>query len=108
MQGDKSKQPLSKIERKEQQKARLEEEIKILKKREAKAKRAWDTNQKVRVGAAIISEAQESPKKMAELLHLLDKFFTKDYDRRFFVEWGLSPHHKNAEPEELSEKEAGK
>jgi alanyl-tRNA synthetase len=98
MQGDKSKQPLSKIERKIKQKKDLEDEIKRLKKQENKAKRRWETNQKVRVGAAIISEANKRPEMKEELLQLLDRFYTKDYDRRFFVEWGLSPQHRNANP----------
>src|SRR5579884_1597744 len=85
MRGDKPKPPLSKIERKIKQKADLEAEIKRLKKQEGKAKRKWETNQKVRVGAAIISEANKKPEMMEELLQLLDSFYTKDYDRRFFT-----------------------
>jgi len=98
MQSDKPERPLSKLERKIKQQKDLEAEIKRLKKDESKAKRKWETNQKVRAGAAIISEAKKRPEVMAELLQLLDSFYTKDYDRRFFVEWGLSPHHKSAMP----------
>ncbi len=64
--------------------------------KEKSAKRKWINNQKVRVGAAIMSEVEKNPEKMAGLLRLLDSFYPRDYDRKYFIEWGLSPHHKNA------------
>jgi hypothetical protein len=86
---------LSRLERLELEKKEIERAIKEEQKRRSNERRKWEINQKVRVGAAIISEAQRNPEKMAELLELLDSFYSKDYDRKFFVEWGLSPLHKS-------------
>ena len=46
-------------------------------------------------GAAVISEELKHPEKKAELLQLLDSFYTNDYDRKYFIEWGLPPQHKS-------------
>ncbi len=49
----------------------------------------------MRVGAAVISEASGKPEYKAALLQLLDSFYTQDYDRKYFVDWGLTPQHKS-------------
>ena len=88
----------SRLERLERQKTEIANRIKGEQKKQGRERRKWETNQKVRVGAAIMSEAQRNPEKMAELLKLLDRFFLKDYDRKFFVEWGLSLHENVSTP----------
>jgi hypothetical protein len=95
---------LTRLERLELERKALERQIKEEQKKQSHEKRKWETNQKVRVGAAIISEAQKNPEKMAELLKLLDKFYYKGYDRKFFAEWGLSLY-KN--PRQEKEQESG-
>ena len=96
MENHENGKPLTRIERLEKRKAQIAEEIKAAKTKANQDKRRWENNQKIRVGAAIISEFKNKPAKMAELLQLLDSFYTKDYDRKYFIEWGLPPHHKNA------------
>lgn len=96
MENHKNKGSLSKIERLEKRKAEIAEEIKRERTKANKEKRRWENNQKIRVGAAIINEFKGKPAKMAELLQLLDSFYPNDYDRKYFVEWGLPPHSKNA------------
>lgn len=96
MENDKRKRPLSRVERREKRKVETTEEIRVAKTKANQGTRQWGNNQKIRVGSAILSEFKGKPEKMAELLRLLDSFYTKDYDRKYFIEWGLPPHHKSA------------
>ena len=63
--------------------------------KEKRAKRQKENKQKFLAGAAVLDEAREKPEYKADLFRLLDRFLTKDYDRAFFVDWGLTPQHKS-------------
>src|SRR5260370_40826920 len=107
MKNEEIKKPLSKIEKLEKRKTDTIEAIKREKKKANKEKRNWENNQKIRVGAAIISEMKGKPERLAWLLKLLDSFYPKDYDRKYFVEWGLSPHPNDAKSGDEPKNEAG-
>ena len=83
-----------KLQLKEEEKKEKEEK-RVKAKRDKEARRKWETNQKVRVGAAVIHKADNNSEKKAELMQLLDSFYTNDYDRKYFIEWGLPPQHKS-------------
>lgn len=102
MESQQPEKKIGRLERLKREKEELERAIREEQRKQGREKRRWEINQKVRVGAAIISEAQRNPEKMAELMKLLDSFYTKHYDRRFFVDWGLSLQ-KNAKREEGQE-----
>ena len=92
--------------------AKEKEAQRIKEAKEKSANRKKENKQKFLAGAAVLDEAKGKSLFRAELFRLLDRFLTKDYDRAAFADWGLPPHHKNANkpetenaPASVSEKE---
>ena len=75
--------------------AKEKEAQRIKENREKAANRKKENKQKFLAGAAVLDEAREKPEYKTDLFRLLDRFLTKDYDRAFFVDWGLTPQHKS-------------
>jgi NCAIR mutase (PurE)-related protein len=72
------------LERLEERKLKLENEIRKLKARESKERRKLDTRRKIVTGAAVLEHAKNDKQFDAFLMQLLDKKLKRKADRELF------------------------
>ncbi len=78
-----SKPSLSALERLKSQKAKLEARIHAVEARTKQSQRKQDTRRKILIGSYYFDKATKE-NKLDEIKHLMDKYLTRDSDRKLF------------------------
>ena len=94
---DSPKKPLTRLEKLEQQRAKIAKQIALTKNREKQQERKLDTRRKILIGATLMTEAENKPELYDTITRLLDRYLTREDDRKLFPD--IPPQHRKEKAE---------
>ncbi|MGP0590994.1 mobilization protein [Nitrospira sp. T9] len=95
---DSKPKPLTRLEKLEQQRAKISKQISLTKNREKQQERKLDTRRKILVGSTLMTEAEKKPELYDTITRLLDRYLTREDDRKLFPQ--ISAQHRKDKAEE--------
>jgi len=88
---------ISRVEKLEQQKARVLKQLALAKNREKEKERRKDTRRKILIGAILMTEAETKPELYDQINRLLDRYLTREDDRKLFPQIPAQHRKEKAE-----------
>ena len=95
---DSKSKPLTRLEKLEQQRAKIAKQIALAKNRDKQTERKLDTRRKILVGSTLMTEAESKPELYDQITRLLDRYLTREDDRRLFPD--IPPQHRKEKTED--------
>ncbi|MCA9052143.1 MAG: mobilization protein [Planctomycetaceae bacterium] len=94
---DSKQKTLTRLEKLEQQRAKIAKQIALTKNREKQQERKLDTRRKILIGATLMTEAENKPELYDTITRLLDRYLTREDDRKLFPD--IPPQHRKEKAE---------
>ena len=95
---DSKSKPLTRLEKLEQQRAKIAKQIALAKNRDKQTERKLDTRRKILVGSTLMTEAEHKPELYDKINKLLDRYLTREDDRKLFPD--IPPQHRKEKAED--------
>ena len=89
---DSQSKPLTRLEKLEQQRAKIAKQIALAKNRDKQTERKLDTRRKILVGSTLMTEAETNPELDATITQLLNRYLKREDDRKLFPQ--IPPVHR--------------